>query len=51
MIGKAVLGILPRAIEVVEGEIWLDGVDLLRLKPAERRRRIGATAALIRKIP
>ncbi|WP_323037039.1 ABC transporter ATP-binding protein [Pararhodobacter sp.] len=51
MIGKAVLGILPRAIEVVEGEIWLDGVDLLRLKPAERRRRIGATAALIPQDP
>lgn len=51
MIGKAVLGILPRAVEVVEGEIWLDGVDLLRLKPAERRRRIGASAALIPQDP
>ncbi|MCC5988173.1 MAG: ABC transporter ATP-binding protein [Pararhodobacter sp.] len=51
MIGKAVLGILPRAVEVVEGEIWLDGVDLLRLKPTERRRRIGATAALIPQDP
>lgn len=51
MIGKAVLGILPRAVEVVEGEIWLDGVDLLRLKPAERRRRIGAIAALIPQDP
>ncbi len=51
MIGKAVLGILPRAVEVVAGEIWLDGVDLLRLRPAERRRRIGATAALIPQDP
>jgi peptide/nickel transport system ATP-binding protein len=30
MIGKAVLGILPRAVEVLSGEILLDGVDLLR---------------------
>lgn len=51
MLGKAVLGILPRAVEVVEGEIWLDDVDLLRLKPAERRRRIGAIAALIPQDP
>ncbi len=51
MIGKAVLGILPRSVEVVEGEIWLDGVDLLALKPAERRRRIGASAALIPQDP
>lgn len=51
MIGKAVLGILPPAIEVTEGEVWLDGADLLRLAPAERRRRIGATAALIPQDP
>ncbi|MGY6534199.1 MAG: ABC transporter ATP-binding protein [Pararhodobacter sp.] len=51
MIGKAVLGILPRAVQVVEGEIWLDGVDLLRMTPSERRRRIGASAALIPQDP
>lgn len=51
MIGKAVLGILPRAVEVIEGEILLDGVDLLRLSPKERRRRIGATCALIPQDP
>lgn len=51
MIGKAVLGILPPSIEVTGGEILLDGVDLLRLKPAERRRRIGAQAALIPQDP
>ena len=51
MIGKAVLGILPRAAEVGEGEILLDGVDLLALPPAERRRRIGASAALIPQDP
>lgn len=51
MIGKAILGILPSAIEIVEGEILLDGQDLLALHPAERRRLIGATAALIPQDP
>jgi peptide/nickel transport system ATP-binding protein len=51
MIGKAVLGILPPSIEVTEGEILLDGVDLLRLSLAQRRRRIGALAALIPQDP
>ncbi|KIC48659.1 ABC transporter ATP-binding protein [Tateyamaria sp. ANG-S1] len=50
-IGKAVLGTLPRAIEITGGEIWLDGVNLLALPPRERRRRIGATAALIPQDP
>ena len=51
MIGKAILGILPRALEVAEGEILLEGEDLLALPPAERRRRIGASAALIPQDP
>jgi peptide/nickel transport system ATP-binding protein len=51
MIGKAILGILPKAVEVVEGEIWLDGVNLLALPPAQRRVRIGATCALIPQDP
>jgi peptide/nickel transport system ATP-binding protein len=51
MIGKAVLGTLPRALSVTGGEIWLDGVDLLRLPPKARRKRIGATAALIPQDP
>ena len=51
MIGKAVLGILPPSVEVVSGEIWLDGVDLLRLSPGDRRRRIGSMAALIPQDP
>jgi len=51
MIGKAVLGILPPSIEITEGEILLDGTDLLRLPLAERRRRIGALAALIPQDP
>ena len=51
MIGKAVLGILPPAIEIVEGSIRLDGEDLLKLKPADRRRVVGAKAALIPQDP
>jgi len=51
MIGKAVLGTLPRALEISSGEIWLDGTNLLTLSPAERRRRIGVTAALIPQDP
>jgi peptide/nickel transport system ATP-binding protein len=51
MIGKAVLGVLPRAVEIVEGEILLDGEDLLGMPPAQRRRVIGARTALIPQDP
>ena len=51
MIGKAVLGILPRAVEVTGGQIVLDGVDLQALAPAERRVRVGALCALIPQDP
>ena len=51
MIGKAILGILPRAIEIAEGEILLDGQDLLKLPSSERRRLVGKTAALIPQDP
>ncbi len=51
MIGKAILGILPRAVSVTEGEILLDGVDLLTLPPKDRRHRIGQTCALIPQDP
>ena len=43
--------ILPPSVEVVSGEIFLDGVDLLRLSPGDRRRRIGSMAALIPQDP
>ncbi|MCA2009017.1 ABC transporter ATP-binding protein [Tritonibacter mobilis] len=51
MIGKAILGTLPGAIRITGGEIRLDGQDLLALRPAERRRVIGQTAALIPQDP
>ncbi len=51
MTGKAVLGILPPSVEVTEGEILLDGTDLLKLPLKDRRRSIGAVAALIPQDP
>ncbi|WP_282047684.1 ABC transporter ATP-binding protein [Roseibium album] len=51
MIGKAVLGILPRAARLTGGKILLDGEDLLALPPKTRRQRIGAKAALIPQDP
>lgn len=51
MIGKAILGILPLAIELTGGSILLNGTELLTLSPAERRRLIGASTALIPQDP
>ena len=51
MIGKAVLGVLPKAVEIIEGEILFDGQDLQKVSPGERRRLIGAKAALIPQDP
>ena len=51
MIGKAILGTLPRALEIVCGEILMDGEDLQSLPPVERRRTIGRKAALIPQDP
>lgn len=51
MIGKAILGILPKAVEITAGQILLDGVDLLALPAKERRARIGALCALIPQDP
>ena len=51
MIGKAILGILPRNVAVTSGQILLDGVDLLALPAQARRRLIGAACALIPQDP
>jgi len=51
MIGKAVLGTLPRGLNITGGQIWLDGVDLMTLPPKQLRAKIGATAALIPQDP
>ncbi|MBY6137273.1 ABC transporter ATP-binding protein [Nocardioides marinus] len=51
MIGKSVLGILPRALQVTGGRIVVDGEDLQALPPRTRRQRIGAKVALIPQDP
>ena len=51
MIGRAIFGILPRAVEVIEGAVRLGGKDLFALAEAKRRRLVGATAALIPQDP
>lgn len=51
MIGKAILGTLPLSIEITGGEILLDGTDLLKLPPAQRRTRVGQICALIPQDP
>ena len=51
MIAKAILGILPESVEIIEGSILLEGEDLLKMNASERRRLIGRTAALIPQDP
>lgn len=51
MIGKAVLGVLPRGIEQTGGRIHLQGAPLERLKPAVRRQTVAAAASLIPQDP
>jgi peptide/nickel transport system ATP-binding protein len=51
MIGKAVLGVLPPSVHVVEGRIALEGVDLGALSPKARRKLTGERTALIPQDP
>ncbi|TPL10802.1 ABC transporter ATP-binding protein [Mesorhizobium sp. B2-4-14] len=51
MIGKAVLGVLPSSVRIVEGDIRFEGEDLGRLRPKARRTLIGARTALIPQDP
>jgi peptide/nickel transport system ATP-binding protein len=51
MIGRAVFGILPRAVEMIEGTVRLGGVDLFTLSDRERRALVGVSAALIPQDP
>ena len=51
MIGKTILGILPRALKIDEGEIFFQGKNLLNLKSNKLRKIIGANAALIPQDP
>ncbi|MER9754316.1 ABC transporter ATP-binding protein [Mesorhizobium sp. M0166] len=51
MIGKAVLGVLPPSVRIVEGDMLLEGEDLGKLQPKARRTLIGARTALIPQDP
>ncbi|TPL98549.1 ABC transporter ATP-binding protein [Mesorhizobium sp. B2-3-10] len=51
MIGKAVLGVLPSSVRIVEGDMRLEGEDLGKLPPKARRTLIGARTALIPQDP
>ena len=51
MIGRAVFGILPRAVEVVEGAVRLGGEDLFGAFRARAPPLVGASAALIPQDP
>jgi len=51
MIGKAVLGVLPTSVRIVEGDMLLEGEDLGRLDAKARRTLIGARTALIPQDP
>lgn len=51
MIGKAVLGILPKSARIAAGSIRLGGQDLLAMAPQARRALIGAQTALIPQDP
>jgi len=51
MIGKAVLGVLPSSVRIVEGDMRLEGEDLGKLQPKTRRTLIGARTALIPQDP
>ncbi|WP_421914676.1 ABC transporter ATP-binding protein [Mesorhizobium sp.] len=51
MIGKAVLGVLPSSVRIVEGAMLLEGEDLGKLQPKARRTLIGARTALIPQDP
>ncbi|WP_027060919.1 ABC transporter ATP-binding protein [Mesorhizobium loti] len=51
MIGKAVLGVLPSSVRIVEGDMLLEGEDLGKLQPKARRTLIGARTALIPQDP
>ena len=47
----AVLDLLPPNAEVLSGEIWLDGVDLLRLGRKQRERRVREAIAYVPQEP
>jgi peptide/nickel transport system ATP-binding protein len=51
MLGRAVLGLLPAAADILGGEIRFEGRDLLAMPERERRRLLGRRIALIPQDP
>jgi len=51
MIGKAIFGILPRAVVAIEGAVSIGGVDVLAMSESKARRHVAQTAALIPQDP
>ncbi|WP_353644559.1 ABC transporter ATP-binding protein [Mesorhizobium sp. WSM2239] len=51
MIGKAVLGVLPTSVRIVEGDMLIEGTPLGSLSAKARRALIGARTALIPQDP
>jgi peptide/nickel transport system ATP-binding protein len=51
MIARAVFGILPKAVDIVEGQVMLADQDLARLPETQRRLFIGKRAAFIPQDP
>jgi peptide/nickel transport system ATP-binding protein len=50
-VALALLGHTRRGLSVAGGEIWLDGTDLLRLRPAQLRALRGATVSYVPQDP
>jgi len=50
-VARALLGYARRGLEIVAGQVAVDGIDLLRLPPAELRSARGRTAAYIAQDP
>ncbi len=51
MIGKAVIGLLPHSVRVEGGAIRFDGLDLLSMRPRDRRRLTGERIAVVPQDP
>lgn len=51
MIGKAILGTLPHAMNVTGGQIYFGDLDLMAMPPKARRTWVGVNAALIPQDP
>lgn len=51
MLSKAVLGVLPVSVKIVEGDIRLLGTDLGQLSASKRRQTVAASIALIPQDP